>query len=1135
MSEETGINKVEQYHSSNLINKKIFWFGIPFLILLIIAVFFSYWYLNKDIVATINGEKITKSDLAAKTPQYKSFYTHSADKYSLDNLDAVVKSLMIEDKIIETEAKAREIVATQVEIDAAYKKRQDGYISEEAMLATAKGAYNWDKKMILERVRIEILKEKLRGEVLNSFDTTSFYVRYDYTGDESDPVVLENSINRINSAKLDIESGKSFEAALTELQADTTFNKKNSGVVSNNDLSASNYKDYFQNRTIEWDAIQKTKQGEYTEVLDTEAGYYTFYRVEKAGNGTYDSWEDFLTATYKKNNIEQLKGVKKTDVIGYLQSIFGTTVAYAHSGDFRGCSPHKSAQKGYVVDILTGQGVNGAVIVLDAVDGGGVGHVHDGSGENYPETCEDRHDTDTSHITGYYRLGTKYTYTDGKGPSNIGPEYMDCVYDFQKTITKAGYETRDWKAADFANGQTVHINYLLRPTFTLSTSKTGTGTGTLSTLDSKINCGSTCTAGYAPTGGAWLKNDEDAHTVTKATAQTFDVVATPSADSVFTSWGGACSGTGYCTVMMNSDKAVSAIFTKNPIITTTPTCNIAPASSSIESGGSVELSWSSANATSTTSTWSGVVTISGKKTVTPTSTTTYSMTATNSATGEVSTPCTATVTITITPPPLKACTIDELSTGYSGCATDQTGNVSTTVTARVTDAVSATLDFGNKGSTPFSISNGSNSFPVVYPYGTSSATATCTGADGVVVTRRENFYALDCPWRYCTVSIKNTIAEDTGLDFPSYIQTYLDPIAKYIKLDVVATFDNAERSTWDDPSAPSGGRGNVLSGNTDNPLRITQQVLFDRGTSSTIKPSKFGTYTLGVKGFNHGIVRTDTKLLACSLPNTIRVKHPACTAKDITVDSKSPLTPPVFAASKRYPKDLTFSSSETKGIAPDGGQKWRLVRTSGPSLTPIVEKELSSETLPQIKLTFSGDYSKESLSPAATRQYGPGKYRLTLLATSMADTSGNSVDALGNCYKTFDFEIVRGPEMKCIIKPEKEGVATQKITVSIEGDSTLYDNSFELIINDKKLAPTILKPGTGIFSGDATSLLKNAGKYYIAVEAKRATATAATFPNVVPCGDPTDNTPRYCNASSTGLCNYVVKNPDGGGGGEVAL
>jgi hypothetical protein len=77
---------------------------------------------------------------------------------------------------------------------------------------------------------------------------------------------------------------------------------------------------------------------------------------------------------------------------------------------------------------------------------------------------------------------------------------------------------------------------------TLSVSVTGSGTVTSS--PSGINCGSTCSAGYPP--GTQVA-----------------LTATPAGGWTFTSWGGACSGSGACNVTMNSAQSVSATFAQS--------------------------------------------------------------------------------------------------------------------------------------------------------------------------------------------------------------------------------------------------------------------------------------------------------------------------------------------------------------------------------------------------------------------------------------------------------------------------------------------------------------------------------------------------------------------------------------------
>jgi hypothetical protein len=81
------------------------------------------------------------------------------------------------------------------------------------------------------------------------------------------------------------------------------------------------------------------------------------------------------------------------------------------------------------------------------------------------------------------------------------------------------------------------------PQYTLTVGKLGSGTGTVA--GSGIDCGVTCDA-----------------TVDEGTAVT--LIATPSADSKFTGWGGACAGTANCVVTVSAATAVTATFGPKP-------------------------------------------------------------------------------------------------------------------------------------------------------------------------------------------------------------------------------------------------------------------------------------------------------------------------------------------------------------------------------------------------------------------------------------------------------------------------------------------------------------------------------------------------------------------------------------------
>ena len=77
--------------------------------------------------------------------------------------------------------------------------------------------------------------------------------------------------------------------------------------------------------------------------------------------------------------------------------------------------------------------------------------------------------------------------------------------------------------------------------FALTVSKSGTGSGTVTSTPPAINCGATCSASFT-------------------SGTSVSLTAIPVAGSTFAGWSGACTGTGTCTVTMNSANSVTATF-----------------------------------------------------------------------------------------------------------------------------------------------------------------------------------------------------------------------------------------------------------------------------------------------------------------------------------------------------------------------------------------------------------------------------------------------------------------------------------------------------------------------------------------------------------------------------------------------
>ena len=145
-----------------------------------------------------------------------------------------------------------------------------------------------------------------------------------------------------------------------------------------------------------------------------------------------------------------------------------------------------------------------------------------------------------------------YLYIDGvlkqigSTPSPLNPTGYAYIQDYSPGSLSAGSHTLEIVAdatsvipesneSDNRYTKTINVE---STTYTLLVSTSGSGTVTSN--DSKINCGLTCSATY--------------------TSGSVTLTASPSSGWTFVGWGGNCSGTGSCSLTMNGNKSVTATF-----------------------------------------------------------------------------------------------------------------------------------------------------------------------------------------------------------------------------------------------------------------------------------------------------------------------------------------------------------------------------------------------------------------------------------------------------------------------------------------------------------------------------------------------------------------------------------------------
>ncbi|MBL8329826.1 MAG: S8 family serine peptidase [Rubrivivax sp.] len=175
--------------------------------------------------------------------------------------------------------------------------------------------------------------------------------------------------------------------------------------------------------------------------------------------------------------------------------------------------------------------------------------------------------TATFNTTASFTLSVSRTGT-GSGTVTSSPAGINCGADCSEpypsgtsvTLTpaaSAGSTFAGWSGACTGTGacvvsmtaaRSVTATFNTLPRFTLSVSKSGTGSGTVSSSPAGISCGADCTESYV-------------------SGTSVTLTPTAASGSTFAGWSGACTGTGACVVSMTAARSVTASFNTLPRFT----------------------------------------------------------------------------------------------------------------------------------------------------------------------------------------------------------------------------------------------------------------------------------------------------------------------------------------------------------------------------------------------------------------------------------------------------------------------------------------------------------------------------------------------------------------------------------------
>ncbi|MFV9511708.1 peptidyl-prolyl cis-trans isomerase [Tepidibacillus sp. LV47] len=297
---------------------KKYWLLFTLISTIVLVIFlFSFEEKEEEIVAYVDGEKITQSQLVEELKR----------RYGKEVLNDYINKL-----VILKAAEKYEINVDRKEIEREYNKLQEEYDSEEGNTASGREQMGFNKDELMQNIKLQLLWEELatKDVVIPEKDLKTYYQEYQEQFKEPEKVHLKQIVVKNKQEGLqvvkELKNGSDFNTLAQEMSMDILTASKGGdlGFISLEDTA-------LPPQII--NTVKVLKIGEVSDPIKIKDGYAIIQIVErkKAINYSFDDVKGEIRRKLALNQVsplpevlEQLKKEMNVKIIDpSLQSLTG--------------------------------------------------------------------------------------------------------------------------------------------------------------------------------------------------------------------------------------------------------------------------------------------------------------------------------------------------------------------------------------------------------------------------------------------------------------------------------------------------------------------------------------------------------------------------------------------------------------------------------------------------------------------------------------------------------------------------------------------------------------------------------------------------------------------------------------------